>query len=300
MVEEQKGTGGPAQWVKASGGEVPEKSYKGGKESSGEKLFIARAEKDGGVHPGKVRSAFGGCNIGYGGAEIMVPDYEVLVKFDGKWVKASGGEVPPNAVVGGHEADGTPLYIGQVKYEGGKHIGKVRKEFGGCNFSYGGKELCEPEYRVLMAKTHWVNATGGEVPQDSMVGGNEADGEKLYVGRVNYEGGVHIGKVRGAFGGCNFGWGGEEHCEKEYQVLSKVKGKWVKAEGGEVPEGALHCGREADGALLYLARTEFEGGVHPGKLRTEFGGILVPWGGKEHMMPSYEVFVPKKPVPSSL
>lgn len=228
MVEEQKAAGIQAEWIKASGGQVPEKAYKGGKEASGEKLYIARAEKDGGLHPGKVRDAFGGCNIGYGGAEIMIPDYEVLVHFDGKWVKASGGDVPPNAVVGGHEGDGTPLYIGQVKYEGGKHIGKVRKEFGGCNFSWGGEEKCESEYRVLTSKkAHWINASNGDVPEDSMVGGNEGDGEKIYIGRVNYEGGVHMGKVREAFGGCNFSWGGKELCEKEYQVLHKIKGKWI-------------------------------------------------------------------------
>ena len=41
----------------------------------------------------------------------------------------------------------------------------------------------------------------------------------------------------------------------------------MQAEGGSVPEGALHCGKEAEGAPLYLARANFEGGIHPGKIR---------------------------------
>ena len=149
MVEEAKGG---MKWIKASGGEIPANSYKGGKEASGEKLYIARAEFKGGVHIGKARPEFGGCNIAWGGAEHGISEYEVLAKFDGKWVKAEGGHVPAGAIQGGHEADGTPLYIGRVKYEGGKHIGKVRPAFGGCNFSYGGKELCEKTYKVLTAK----------------------------------------------------------------------------------------------------------------------------------------------------
>lgn len=96
---------------------------------------------EGGLHIGKLRGAFGGVNVGWGGQEMMVPEYEVLTHFHGKWVKASGGDVPANAIVGGHEADGSPLYIGQVKYMGGKHIGKVSLGLGGCNFSWGGKEL---------------------------------------------------------------------------------------------------------------------------------------------------------------
>ena len=49
-------------------------------------------------------------------------------------------------MVGGHEADGTKMYVARVKHEGGVHMGKVRPAFGGCNYSWGGKELCSGEY----------------------------------------------------------------------------------------------------------------------------------------------------------
>ncbi len=40
--------------------------------------------------------------------------------------------------------------------------------------------------------------------------------------------------------------------------------------------------------------------LHPGKLRPEFGGCNIAWGGEERCVTDYEVFVPKKPVPSYL
>ena len=112
-----------------------------------------------------------GCLISYGGEEVEVEPYEVLQVFDGDWKKCHDGEVPRNAIWGGYEADGTPLFIGQVKHEGNKYIGKVRKEFGGCMFGHGGEEHCKDEYKVLTGYTPWMNASGGEIPEDSMVGG---------------------------------------------------------------------------------------------------------------------------------
>lgn len=70
------------QWVKASGGFVPSNAFKGGMEHPPGKqiLYICRAPFNGGTHPGKIRAGFGGCNIGWGGREHVVNNYEVLVK----------------------------------------------------------------------------------------------------------------------------------------------------------------------------------------------------------------------------
>ena len=46
---------------------------------------------------------------------------------------AKDGEVPPHAMVGGHEEDGEKLYIGRCMEGGRIYVGKVRAEFGGCN-----------------------------------------------------------------------------------------------------------------------------------------------------------------------
>jgi len=66
-----------------------------------------------------------------------------------KWVEASNGDIPRNAVVGRDE-DGAKLYIARVFYKGGTHPGKIRKGWDGCNISYGGKEITLRNYEVLV------------------------------------------------------------------------------------------------------------------------------------------------------
>jgi len=64
--------------------------------------------------------------------------------------------------------------------------------------------------------------------------------------------------------------------------------QWVKATGGELPEGALKGG-EDNGNPLYVARAEHEEAVIPGKLLVEHKVVYIPWGGEEHSKEEYEV-----------
>lgn len=68
----------------------------------------------------------------------------------------------------------------------------------------------------------------------------------------------------------------------------------MSAKGGEVPDGAYPCGHEAHGDKLYLARTKYKTGVHPGKLHSSFGGVNIAWGGVELGVDQYEVFIPSR------
>ncbi|BBL76446.1 DM9 repeat-containing protein [Methylomagnum ishizawai] len=71
-----------SRWVAASGGTVPEGAVKAGAEAAPgrQPLYVCRASYQGGLHPGKLRSDFKGCNLGWGGKEVVVPDYEVLTE----------------------------------------------------------------------------------------------------------------------------------------------------------------------------------------------------------------------------
>lgn len=64
---------------------------------------------------------------------------------------------------------------------------------------------------------------------------------------------------------------------------------WTSASGGHIPDGAIIAGREADGQVLFICRAQYKGGVHPGKIRAEFKGCNIPWGGGEHPIREYEV-----------
>lgn len=65
------------------------------------------------------------------------------------WVRVTNGEIPANAMIGGYEEDGSPLYIARAEHEGGHHPGKVSRALGACHFGFGGKEVAKREYEVL-------------------------------------------------------------------------------------------------------------------------------------------------------
>ncbi len=132
------------------------------------------------------------------------------------WVSASNGTVPAGALESGNEANGATLYACRAQHNGGMHPGKVRSAFRACNIGWGGKEIAISNYQVYVI---WQQAQNGQVPAGAVAGGQEANGEKLYICRGNYQGGIHSGKVRGAFGGCNISWGGKEVKINPYQVL---------------------------------------------------------------------------------
>jgi hypothetical protein len=138
------------RWVQASDGAIPDGAVAQGYEADGESLWVCRASLNGGVHPGKVRGAFGAANIPYGGAELKVRDYEVLMDA-GEWVADQGGNIPQGAAAWGHEANGEGLFVARAVVVGGDlHPGKIRAEFGAANIPYGGKEVPVQFYEVLV------------------------------------------------------------------------------------------------------------------------------------------------------
>ena len=135
-------------WVEESGGNVPKGTYATGEEGYGPLLYSCRAQFEGGLHPGKVRPKLGGCHIPYGGKEIIINYYEVLVASP-VWVPGVGDKMEPRAIKTGKEAYGPALYSCRAKFERGTQPGKIRPGFGGCMVPYGGKEMLVKTYEVL-------------------------------------------------------------------------------------------------------------------------------------------------------
>lgn len=77
------------KWVKQENGNVPANAMAAGSDDSqrpdetqgNPTLFICRASYNGGLHPGKVRPELKACNIPFGGQEISVTSYEILVEM---------------------------------------------------------------------------------------------------------------------------------------------------------------------------------------------------------------------------
>jgi len=65
---------------------------------------------------------------------------------------------------------------------------------------------------------------------------------------------------------------------------------WVAQTGGAIPDGALVGGSD-NGADLYVARSEHEGAIVPGKLLPAHNVTYIAWGGEEHAKDAYDVLV---------
>ncbi|MBK8878564.1 MAG: DUF3421 domain-containing protein [Haliscomenobacter sp.] len=148
--------------------------------------------------------------------------------------------------------------------------------------------LCFLLLCTLVNVTHaqWQRVVNGITPS-ALRGGNEANGNVLYIARVKHENGVHIGKARPNSREAFIPFGGKELVLNNYEVFTGT-GQWVKATANNFPSNAIAAGYEANGAPLYIARAVIDGGYHPGKARKNGDGFI-PYGGVERVIKDYEV-----------
>ncbi|XP_061512839.1 uncharacterized protein LOC1278977 isoform X1 [Anopheles gambiae] len=135
----------------------------------------------------------------------------------------------------------------------------------------------------------WVAAANGEIPPNAVVGGS--DGEDMYIGRAQHEGGIIPGKVVASHGVCYIAWGGAENPKAEYEVLCDFGGEFVPASGSDIPPTALPAGESEDGEPLFIGRVTHEGTVTVGKVQPSHGVCYIPYGGQELAFAEYEIFV---------
>lgn len=121
----------------------------GGQDSDGTLMYVGRANHGGDLLPAKVIPQKTAAYVAFGGEEVSVSDFEVLCQKELVWDSATGGNIPPDAVVGGNTADGEPLYVGRAFHEGSQTIGKVQRSHGCVYLPYGGAEVAVQTYEVL-------------------------------------------------------------------------------------------------------------------------------------------------------
>lgn len=143
---------GPACWVAAEGGQVPDNALPAGEDVGGEVVFIARGKHESGaLIPGKLVPSHGCCYVAWGGTEVPCQNYEVLCSCSDRanWVPTSGGNIPAQALPAGETEDGEPLYVGRVAHEGAVTPGKIQPSHQVCYIPFGGQEMGFPDYEVL-------------------------------------------------------------------------------------------------------------------------------------------------------
>lgn len=70
-----------------------------------------------------------------------------------KWIPSSGGSVPPNAVVGGKDVNGEPIYVIRARHEGSLTPGKLVPSHKMAYVPWGGRKNPKDEYEVKILPT---------------------------------------------------------------------------------------------------------------------------------------------------
>ena len=113
------------------------KALVGGWDADGAPLYVCLANYGGGQIPGKTRSNWNYCDVGYGGAEHAVSTYLLVgLNFQG-----AGTGTP---YVAGTDSTGAQLGICvMASYSNSFQPGKYLISSGGCNIGYGGAEISQ-------------------------------------------------------------------------------------------------------------------------------------------------------------
>ncbi|CAH0395524.1 unnamed protein product [Bemisia tabaci] len=136
----------------------------------------------------------------------------------GRWVPASNGAIPPNAVKGGF--DKIELYVGRAHHDGALIPGKIVPSHGMCYIAWRGVEHGKPDYDVLCDCTvSWIPASGGIIPEGALPAGTADTGETLFVGRTNHQGTTIVGMVQPSHKVCYIPYNGHELPYGDYEVM---------------------------------------------------------------------------------
>lgn len=210
-------------WVPSSGGSVVQNALVGGRTINGEPLYIGRAHYAGSLTPGKIHTSHGCLYFSYGGKEISMRQYEVLVSNPRTWIRCQiGGPLPPNLVHAGQDSDGHVIYVGRAYHQGDQIPAKVIPSKRAAYISYNGEEISVHEYELLCGHGYtWVGSANGHVPAGAVPAGKTLGGETLYIGRGHCEGSLTPGKVHPSHFCLYIPYGGTERKLNQYEVLVK-------------------------------------------------------------------------------
>nr|CAH8823925.1 unnamed protein product [Trichobilharzia regenti] len=144
----------PLSWVHEHGGAFPKNSLK-----ADEGIYVARCRINDDLLVGKFVSTYGKAYCPHEGKELEFTDYELLCdsgipgcREGYEWIMMNGGDVPENAVVGGIDRYGAPLYVVRGRIQGETCVGKLLQGEGNASFAWGGDEHKIAEYDVLVLK----------------------------------------------------------------------------------------------------------------------------------------------------
>lgn len=136
------------------------------------------------------------------------------------WVKCDGKEIPSNAVVGGEDHHGVPLYVGRALHDGSLIPGKINLATGSCFVGWNGDAFEKTEFEVLCGiNSIWVKCSGANIPSNAFPGGKTHSSEVLYIGRAVHNGHLPVGSVQKSYSACFVSYAEKEYEYKDYEIF---------------------------------------------------------------------------------
>lgn len=215
-----------------------------------------------------------------------------LFVLESTWISSQpGAPLPPFAVIGGHDCDGSPMYVGRAYHEGENMPAKVVPSKGQAYIAWGGMEHPKHHYEILVGQGYgWQPCFSGAVPPNAVRSGLTRTGEPLYVGRGHYNNSLCVGKIHPSHGCLYIPFGGQEVRLNTYEVLVfEHVNNWVASTPNFTPPGAVVAGHDTDRAVIYVGRAMHEGEMLPAKIIPSKGCAYVCYGGYEINKRNHEV-----------
>lgn len=127
-----------------------------------------------------------------------------------------------------------------------------------------------------------------------MVGGNDFDGDMMYVGRAFHHGDMLVLKVvpakKLAFGS----WRGEEVPKDHFEILCGRNLVWRHCYNHMIPDNAVVCGTTSLEQPVYIGRGHYEGSLTVGRISKVHKALFIPFRGVERRLETYEILVDEK------
>ncbi|XP_013112579.2 uncharacterized protein LOC106090808 [Stomoxys calcitrans] len=127
-----------------------------GTDENGNNIYCARGFHKGDIIPAYYSPSKRGVLAPWGfKSHLLTHNIEILdISCDGaaeyKWVHASNGDLPENALATGHTSYGEPLYTARAEHNGNLLYGKLHRQYKMAYVPYGDEELCKSQYEVLV------------------------------------------------------------------------------------------------------------------------------------------------------
>ncbi|KAK9702860.1 hypothetical protein K7432_011033 [Basidiobolus ranarum] len=142
-----------------------------------------------------------------------------------EWVNSVNGYIPPEAAGCGKENNGAPLYVSRTVYKQTTHVGMVGPHLKGISFIHNGSVVKQKTCSILcgdIRKLRWIKCMGPfKVDGQKLVqAGTTVAGKPIFIGIVDYRGGIYIGEVGEHIeGGICFVYNGKKHTAPDFYYL---------------------------------------------------------------------------------